>query len=307
MPQYRRLTQSERHRIEARHRDGEAISEIARELGRHRATISRELGNNATPRGYRAEAAQAASDLRRTRCRRKSVVTELVAADFHRSLLRGESPELFSGVLGLKRRRAPSTSTLYRYARAVGWSRKLLPRSGRRGAGRFIQRQRPDWVTSISERPAAVENRRTFGHWERDTLFAANGQLLLVLIERKSRYTLIAPLQPRTAEAAARLTKKLLRRTKLPVKSITNDNGREFFDGYRFKIPVYYCDPGKPYQRGSVENVNRLLRRYITRSTNLADYSAQQIRNIERAVNNRPKKCLGFLSPAQFVRAKRLR
>lgn len=307
MPQYRRLTQADRHRIEAWHRDERRQMEIARNVGCSPATISRELGRNGGADGYRSVQAQRLTEARRLRCCRRRVVSGPIAREFYLSLRRGESPELFSGRRRLLRQRAPSTSTFYRYARAVGWSRRLLPRSGRRGAGRYIQRQMPDWKRSIASRPKHVIGRKRFGDWERDTLYAANGRLLLVLLERKSRYILIAPLRYRTAEETAGLTRRLLSRTTLPALTMTNDNGREFNDRRNLGMPVYHCDPGRPQQRGSVENVNRLLRRYIRRTANLDSYSATDIRKIQNAINNRPRKCLGFRTAAEVMRAQKLR
>lgn len=307
MSQYRRLTQADRHRIEASHREGRRQVEIAQNLGCSPATISRELWRNGGACGYRSLSAQKQADLRRLRCRRKRVIGGQLAGEFHLSLRQGLSPELFSGRWRFKRRRAPSTSTFYRYAHASGWSRRLLPRSGCRGAGRYIQRQRPDWMQSIAQRPTRVNSRSRFGDWERDTLYGAEGRLALVLIERKSRYVLIAPLKKRTAKETTRLTNWLLSQSSLPKLTMTNDNGREFSDGLNLKLPVYYCDPGKPHQRGAVENVNRMLRRYIPRSANLDAYSRQDFRRIQNAINNRPRKCLGFRTAAEVMRAQKLR
>lgn len=306
MPQYRRLTQADRHRIEARHRDGRRQVEIAQNLGCSPATISRELGRNGGTHGYRSVSAQKQADLRRFRCRRKPVISAALAREFHLSLRRGLSPELFSGRCRFKRQSAPSTSTFYRYAHLLGWSRKLLPRSSRRGAGRFIQRQRPDWMQSIALRPPCANARSRFGDWERDTLYGAKGRLALVLLERKSRFVLVAPLKERTAKETTRLTNRLLSHCSLPKLTMTNDNGREFNDGLNLDLPVYYCDPGKPHQRGGVENVNRMLRRYIPRSANLDAYTQQDFRRIQNNINNRPRKCLGFRTAAEVMRDQRL-
>ena len=306
MPQYRRLTQADRHRIEAGHRDGRLQLEIAQNIGCSPATISRELNRNSGPRGYSALTAHKQAEFRKTRCRRRPLITPRVASQFYLGLRRGESPELFSGRWRFKRRRAPSTSTFYRYAHALGWSRKLLPRSGKRGAGRFIQRKRPDWMQSIAHRPAQANSRSRYGDWERDTLHAAGGKRLLVLLERRSRYILLAPLKERTAEETTLITRRLLRRSRLPKLTMTNDNGSEFSDGLRLEMPVYYCDPGKPQQRGSIENVNGLLRRFIPRAANLDAYTPKDLRRIQNAINNRPRKCLGFRTAAEVMRSQRL-
>jgi len=306
MPQYRRLTQADRHRVEAMHRDGRSQKEIAQKVGFSTPTISRELRRNAGANGYFSLRAQKLSDNRRLICRRKKVIDRADARLFYLNLRKGLSPELFSGRLRLKRHRAPSTSTLYRYARALGWSRRLLPRSGRRGAGRYIQQQKPAGRLFIASRPASVELRTEFGHWERDTLYAAKGRLLLVLLERKSRFLLIAPLRKRTAIEVTNVTQKLLRKSSLPTTTITNDNGKEFSDAESLEYPVYFCEPRKPQQRGAVENVNRMLRRYITRQTDLDSLRTSDFKRIQNAINNRPRKCLGFWTAAEIVRAQKL-
>lgn len=307
MPQYRRLTQADRHLLEAWLRDGQTQVEIARKLGRSASTVSREIVRNGSRRSYFARSAQRSSDERRSRCRRRRVVSAELAAAFEQGLRRGLSPELFSGRHRFLARRGPSTSTFYRYARAQGWSRRLLPRSGRRGAGRHIQRQNGDWKQSIKSRPIIVSSRGRYGDWERDTLYAANRKLVLVLLERKSRYVLITRLRRRTAEEATSETNRLLRATTLPVRTMTNDNGPEFNDARKSSHPVYHCEPGKPHQRGAIENVNRLLRRYIPRHADLDRYSRADLQRIQNAINDRPRKCLGFRTAAEVMRAQRLR
>lgn len=307
MPQYRRLTQSDRHLIEAWLRDDQTQALIAQKLGRSASTVSREIERNRGPQGYFAIPAQNRVAIRRKRCRRRSVVSTACSAAFFKSLKRGESPEIFCGRQRYLHRRAPSVSSFYRHAKAQGWARRLLPRSGCRGGGRYIQRQNCDWKRSIKTRPAVVSSRKRYGDWERDTLYAAKQKRVLVLLERKSRYLLIAKLSQRTAEAATRETKRLLRKTSLPARTMTNDNGSEFNDGRNLHVPVFYCEPGKPHQRGAVENVNRLLRRHIPRSADLDTYSPADIQRIQNAINDRPRKCLGFRTAAEVMRAQLLR
>lgn len=304
MPQYRRLTQADRHLIEAKLRGGATQTAIAQAMGRAASTIWREVGRNGNGSFYEAHLAQRRANERRLRCRRAGVVAPNIAAAFERSLRLGRSPEVFSGRMRRERQRAPSTSTLYRFARAMGLS---LLRSGRRGAGRHLQRQSTTARLSVHKRPKSALRRRTIGHWERDTLYAANGRLVLVLIERKSRLVLLEALGERTAQATTEATRRLLERARLPVKSITNDNGSEFRTELQLQAPVYYTDPGKPGQRGSVENVIRLLRRSIPRNADLTAFAPDEIRRIERWANNHPRKCLGFRTPAEVARIERLR
>lgn len=285
-------------------------SEIARFLGRNVATICRELRRNHIHRdGYRARRAHPMAVKRRRKyCRRRSVIGVAEALAFERALGVGWSPELFAGRLRLEcRGHGPSYSTWYRYARRHQLCRTLLPRYNHRGAGRRRQKQSPEWKMSISERPAHVESRRYFGHWERDTIYAAHRQQLLVLAERKSRYIKIAPLEPNHTIASAAITHRLLAQAKeRPIRSITNDNGKSLYDAPHLNIPVYYCDPYKPQQRGTVENINRMLRKYIKPNTSLKSLGAKTLRKIEDTINLRPRKCLGYRTPMEAYRKQRI-
>lgn len=306
MPQYRRLTPSARRMIEQLNKLGRTFREIAHAVGCTASSICRELQRNSNCSGYCAEMAQKLADQRRTACRRAKVITGELAGAFHRKLRRGWSPEMFSKGSALQGEAPPSTSTFYRYARFRGWSRRLLPRSGKRGAGRYLQHQSRLGRLSIMDRPEEIDLRETFGHWERDTLHTAKGTRLLVLLERKSRYLLIGRLKKRTARETTQVTLRLLKRASLPALSMTNDNGTEFNDSQNLGMPVYFCTPGKPQQRGSVENINGKLRRYFKRSTDLDCISNAQIRRIESNINDRPKKCLGFRTAAQISAPQKL-
>lgn len=289
---------------------GRSQAEIARFLGRDAATISRELRrNHLYGIGYLARRAHPIAVKRRRKyCRRRSVIDAYEARAFERALAVGWSPELWAGRLRLEYRgRGPSYSTWYRFAHRHGWCRTLLPRYNRRGAGRRRQKQAPEWKRSITERPACVVRRRQYGHWERDTIYTARRRQLLVLTERKSRLTKIAPLTPDTARNAAKITRRLLDKAKeRRARSITNDNGKSLFDAPWLTIPVYYCEPHKPQQRGTVENINRMLRRYIKLDTDLDKLSSRDIQQIEHRINSRPRKCLGFRTPIEAYRNQRI-
>ena len=165
----------------------------------------------------------------------------------------------------------------------------------------------PDTV-SISERPASVEDRAVPGHWEGDLLCGSANSYMVTLVERQTRYLMIAKIPSRDTHT---VVKALIRQAKqLPqelYKSLTWDRGFELADHKRFTmatdIAVYFCDPQSPWQRGSNENTNRLLRQYFPRGTDLSVHSQARLNRVARELNERPRKTLGYASPAERLQA----
>jgi IS30 family transposase len=150
---------------------------------------------------------------------------------------------------------------------------------------------------NIEERPILANQRERIGDWERDCMYAAKRQQLLVCTDRKSRFTKIARVREQSVTAIAKLTNQLLRETKKKAHTVTNDNGPEFRYPDMIKAKVYYCHPRKPQQRGTVENTIGLIRQHIKRKTNLDTLSDADIKDIEDQLNFRPRKCLDYLTP----------
>ena len=156
----------------------------------------------------------------------------------------------------------------------------------------------PDTV-SISERPASVEDRAVPGHWEGDLLCGSANSYIVTLVERQTRYVMLAKIPSRDTET---VVKALIKQAKkLPeelYKSLTWDRGNELADHKRFTmatdIAVYFCDPQSPWQRGSNENTNRLLRQYFPRGTDLSVHSQARLNQVARQLNERPRKTLGY-------------
>ena len=161
----------------------------------------------------------------------------------------------------------------------------------------------PDAV-SISERPASVEDRAVPGHWEGDLLCGSKNSYIVTLVERHSRYVMLAKVANRETQT---VVDALIRQArKLPdelYRSLTWDRGKELADHKRFSmktdIDVYFCDPQSPWQRGSSENTNRLLRQYFPRGLDLAGHSQAELNKVARQLNERPRKTLDFQSPAE--------
>ena len=208
-----------------------------------------------------------------------------------------------------------SHETIYRslYVQARGVLKKQLIEHLR--SQRVLRRSRhatmkgtrvgqiPD-VVSISQRPASVADRAVPGHWEGDLLCGSKNSFIVTLVERHSRYVMLAKIPNKNTETVVNALIKQAR--KLPdelYKSLTWDRGKELADHRRFTmetdVAVYFCDPQSPWQRGSNENTNRLLRQYFPRKTDLAPHSQAHLNRIARRLNERPRKTLDFHTPAE--------
>lgn len=316
------LSARDREEIRAGLERGETFAAIARTLGRSTSTISREVNNNNGRDDYRAWAA----DRRATEMARRPKVSKLA--------LEGELREYV--IAGLKQRWSPeqisarlveefpdrpemrvSHETIYQslFVQARGQFRKDLTtylRSGR--AARRPQRAedeagRPRGIVgmiNISQRPAEIEDRAVPGHWEGDLIMGAhNRSAIVTLVERSTRYVLLARIDGRhdAPTTCTALTKAI---AWLPVelrRSLTWDQGREMADHAEFTIAtdvaVYFCDPHSPWQRGSNENTNGLLRQYFPKGTDLSSFTQDDLDAVARQLNGRPRKTLMWKTPAE--------
>ena len=183
-----------------------------------------------------------------------------------------------------------------RTGRPIRRSRHATAKADRRG-------QIPDMV-SIRERPASVEDRAVPGHWEGDLVAGSNNSYMATLVERHTRYVMLAKIPSRDTETV--INALIKQANKLPrelYRSLTWDRGKELTDHKRFTlatdIKVYFCDPQSPWQRGSNENTNRLLRQYFPKRTNLSVHSQAHLNWVARELNERPRKTLDFETPAE--------
>lgn len=296
MHRYRRLTYEDRCQIEILEKTGHRRRDIARLLNRHHSTIYREIKRNVNSGSYLAVLAEKRAGARCFKRRPKlNAKFQLLVLE---KLKEGWSPEQIAGRWKKESFLKVSHETIYKFVRQKGLYRPLMRFRGRRGAGRTLQRRRrPYWMRSITERPSIVSARSRIGDWERDTMVIGGLKHLLVLTERKSRFTKIAPLTRRTTHIAAGVTKRLLRQTGGTVHTITNDNGIELKDGALHDVPVYYCHPFAPHQRGTIENTIGLIRQYISRKEDLKNLPQGKIRVFEDKLNYRPRKCLDYKTP----------
>ena len=301
-----------------------SVRAIARALGRAASTVSREISCNGGRRCYRADAADRLAWKRALRpkpCKlalsgqlRHAVATKLEMK---------WSPEQIAG--WLKRiypedeARRVSHETIYRslYIQTRGVLKQELmahlrsDRRFRRSRHATQKRGRNGTIVDavpISERPASIEDRAVPGHWEGDLLCGSTNSYIVTLVERHSRDVMLAKMKSRHTQT---VIDALIRQArKLPdelYKSLTWDRGHELADHKRFSmatnVDVYFCDPQSPWQRGSNENTNRLLRQYFPRQTDLAPHSQADLNKVARQLNQRPRKTLDFQSPAERFNA----
>lgn len=314
------LSPSEREEISRGLSTHQSLRSIARQLGRAPSTISREVRRNGGRVAYRAAASdQAAWDraLRPKTC--KLACHPSLSRAVSAKLRRRWSPEQIAG--WLKRsfpgeaRKQVSHETIYRslYIQARGVLKKELlehlraKRTIRRSRHASLKRNGLGQVkdaVSISERPASIEDRAVPGHWEGDLIGGSKNSYIATLVERQSRYVMLIKVANKdTKSVISGLVKQSHRLPKELYKSLTWDRGKELADHPRLTlatdVEVYFCDPHSPWQRGSNENTNRLLRQYLPRGTDLSVHSQAKLGAIARQLNERPRKTLQYQTPAE--------
>ena len=313
-----RLSYRERVEIGVRVGLGESVRAIAGALGRSPSTVSRELARNGGRERYRpARAEQRAQGCAARPRSGKLAGCPRLLAEVEKGLGERWSPQQISARLRVDHpddeEMRISHETIYRslYVQSRGELRRELTahlRTGRRtrkSQGQAERRGRIVGMVSIAQRPPEVDERRVPGHWEGDLLVGAGGKsAIMTLVERQTRYVLLACLEDQTS---MHVTDVLAERIKhLPdhlLKSLTWDQGRELAAHQHFTsqtgIQVYFCDPHSPWQRGSNENTNGLLRQYLPKGTNLAVHDQAALDQIAAELNGRPRQTLEWLKPAE--------
>jgi len=315
------LSLSEREEISRALVAGETLRWIAARIGRAPSTVSRELKRNGGREGYRAAQADSAAWDQALRPKRCKLATDRALASVVADKLRLLwSPEQIAGWLKLTypcdESRYVSHETIYRslFIQARGALKKELLEHLRRTRGMRLSRQYTQKTAihgkivdavSISERPASAEDRAVPGHWEGDMFFGSGNSQIATLVERQTRYVMLVKLEGKDSQTVVKALIKNAR--KLPqelYKSLTWDRGTEMHGHKQFTmatdIEVYFCDPQSPWQRGSNENTNGLLRQYLPKGIDISGYSQLQLNAIARQLNQRPRKTLGFHTPAEM-------
>jgi IS30 family transposase len=313
-----RLSVHEREEILLGLNHGLSMRAIARALGRAPSTITREVKANGGREGYRIWSAHQRARACIKRPKSAKLDNPVLCEKVTSWLEEFWSPDEIARRL---RREFPgdatmqvSHETIYQslYVQGRGELRRELARCLRSGRAKrrpqgFVQThgQIPDMVM-ISERPAEVADRAVPGHWEGDLIIGANGRSAVgTLVERSTRFVLLLHL---AKDHSAATVEDAMRRAiaTLPgelVRSVTWDQGKEMANHRSFSVatgvPIYFCDPHSPWQRGSNENTNGLLRQYMPKGTDLSKHSAEDLMRIQRSLNGRPRKTLDYMMPVE--------
>ena len=307
MSNYRQLTQEQRYQIYALMKVGICQTEIAKVIGVHKSTISRERRRNRGLRGYRPKQAHRFAETRRAKA-----VTTRISPDtwiLVEHLLRDDwSPEQVSGWLFSEYQITVSHEWIYQFVlknKHQGGNlcqhlRCKKQRRKRYGSpnyrGRLLNR------VSIDQRPKIVETRSRIGDWELDTVIGkGHKQALVSLTERKSRLTLLAKVERKTAESISRSIRRLLGPIVSKVLTLTSDNGKEFAKHQEIATALqadfYFAHPYSSWERGLNENTNGLIRQYFPKKHDFTTITEKDVSMVMNKLNNRPRKCLAFKTP----------
>ena len=302
---YKHLSQIERYQIYSLMKANQSITQIADQLGRHKSTISRELGRNEGRRGYRPKQACEQALSRSQGSRNARQIEPWVKHEADVLLGLQWSPEQIAGKLPVSH----ETLYLHVYAdKARGgklWKNLRCQKQKRkRYAGGQDRRGQIPNRRPLSERPAHIEDRKQVGHWEGDTVIGANHkQAIVTVVERKSGYAVKAKVENKTADLVGEAIVNRLKQFGSKVKTLTFDNGKEFCGHAKIDEALgstsYFARPFASWERGSNENFNGLLRQYVPKKRSMESITDEEIRMIENRLNNRPRKRLGFRTPSE--------
>ena len=307
---YQQLTDSQRYQIEGYLKANYSITRIAKELGVHKSTISREIKRNSKKRIYNAHYANTISNERRKESYKHSVFDASMKHYIDKALVQKQwSPEQIKGRCDLEGIAMVSVERIYQYIyqdqsgggllhkhlrTARRWRKKRLHKKHQRG-------QIPNRVM-IDQRPEVVNTKQRFGDWEVDTIIGKNHKSAIVtLTERKSQFELMAKTDGTKADSIRKQMINLLAPFKLFVKTITSDNGKEFSEhqqiSKKLDADFFFAHPYSPWQRGLNEYNNKLIRQYLPKKTDFNLINNQTINMIISKLNNRPRKLLGYRTP----------
>lgn len=320
MSSHKKLSSEERCVLAALKGEGLSLRRIAERMERSVSTISGELKRNGGD-AYDPHAAQLQTALRRWEANsRNPSKPERFDAFIEEKVKEGWSPEIIAGRMCREFPDDPvmraAHETIYRRVYRSGLT-SFLPRGKpRRERRRYrlkksIGSQGLGNVTGIDKRPLSANNRSRFGHWEGDTMLSGrqSGPAVSVQSERRSRYLLLTKMRRKTARAMKKaVIQKLSVLPESLQRSLTLDRGTENAEWQSYGLPVYFCDPYSSWQKGSVEQVIGLVRRYIPKGTDLRTITPRQLQVIQDRLNSRPRKILGFQTPAEvfFIHCRRL-
>ncbi len=311
---YNRVTSEERRLIYQWKQEGFSLRKIAELLSRAPSSISRELKRNTGKRGYRPRQAQALADARAKRPGPRRF-TETVRQDAEAKLAQGWTPEIICCRARLEGRAHVCKETIYKHiyadAKNGGSLWTHLPRAKRKRKRRCPRQdgRRRGVIPGrrgIETRPAEVELRVKLGHWEGDLVVGKNASgYLVTLVERVTRFTLVGWSPSKEADVVAAVIVELFASSGVVLDGITFDNGKEFalheHIARDLEADVFFARPYHSWERGSNENANGLIRRIYPKDSSFAEMGAEDLRRIDTFLNDRPRKCLGWLTPREMM------
>jgi IS30 family transposase len=306
---YAHLTREQRYQIHALRRQDLSCARIGLEVGCDGSTVSRELKRNAGNRGYRPAAAHDKARSRQTLRRNARAFSTEQWAHVTHYLRLNLSPQQVAGRLRVEKALRISHETIYRHVyrdKAQGGdlvqhlrcqkTRRKRYASGQQRRGKLCDR------VCIEQRPGVVNDKTRLGDWEGDTVIGKGHQgALVTLVERKSRYSLARRVDSKHSPCVTQAIVDMLRPHKAQCLTLTVDNGKEFaqhaFIARALKADVYFAHPYHSWERGLSENTNGLLRQYFPKRCNLRRVTDTDVDDAVYALNHRPRKCLGYLTP----------
>jgi transposase, IS30 family len=316
MQTYKTIQYEHRVLIAEHLRLGTRPSEIAKLLNFCRSVISREISRNSSTGSYHlynANQAQKRANERSSNKGRKPKIVGNLKRKIDSYLKKDWSPEQIAGRTKRDGKQLASHETIYKYVyedKAEGGllfehlrqTHRARYKRKNKTKKRGIIRDR----VSISERPKIVEERIRLGDWEGDTIIGkGHKSAIATLVDRKSKETKIIKLKEKTAKETAKKISKKMKKSKVPIHTITFDNGKEFADhkiiAKDLKTDIYFADPYSAYQRGTNENTNGLIRQYLPKGTDFKNVTNEELKAIENKLNNRPRKSLDYLTPNEYI------
>lgn len=318
MKPYQHFTLTERESLAEKIKEGKTNSQIAKEMGRHRSTIGREIKRNYSKKAnhYNAWHGTCLYIERRHKSVRSAAIQP--STDLYNYIcecLREYWPPETIAHMCHKKGLSIAMTTIYNAVRN-GTFDGITAKTHLRRHNKKIKHNRKSSATikpehTIHERPIEVEERSRYGDYEGDTVLGAVGKgALSTMVDRKSRYLVVGLSMDKTAESVRNAIKKSfeLSEIQLPPLTITLDNGSEFaqFKGIEddLKTTIYFADPHSPWQRGTNENTNDILRFYFPKGIDFTKVSLSDVQTVVNSINNRPRKCLGYLSPFEVLSSK---
>lgn len=314
---YQQLTLEERTMISGFCKVGFSITEIAIELNRHKSTISREIKRNTGKRGYRPKQVNDKAVDRKRTSHKAVKWTPKLENEVVELLKEKWSPEQISERLEKQNYISISHQRIYQFVEDDKKTGGDLYKNLRQGCKKrrkkygksASKRGQIQNRISIRERPAEINDRSEFGHWEGDTIIGKNHKkAMITLVERKGGFTIIEKVESKNSTLVAGKIIKAMSKYKRMVKSITFDNGLEFAEheaiAKSLNCKIYFADPYSSHQRGTNENTNGLIRQYFPKGSDFNNYSIRDVQYVMNSLNKRPRKRLSYYSPNEVFKQK---